>query len=305
MLGRFQRSRRKVIGAKPYRAILGDGVGGNGGNVYAGDGYYWVRPYAAANENNFANPGTAYRVQAGSALIVPRAGFVVWVGPGMNQRLTILGYDHDDLILKGIDPTSTQPNDPYRQWIRLKDIQNFRALPIATGTSPSLLVSVRQLFYYTVTGDIVRWNGTNADTQIDLTDYVPAEGFQCYVVLWLRAYNPNGLSDIQVTTSDHISSTDYNLSFTELQQCADASDADTIPIQAFRLADAQTTLKIDDTVDVDLRQFINMPQVYGFPNTARRAYRVHEDFSVIAPSAVIIETGGIVEIQNNALLMVL
>jgi len=304
-LGRLQRSRRKVIGVKPYRAILGDGVGVNGGNVYAGEGYYWVRPYAAANVNNFSTPGTPYRVRVGSALVMPRAGFVVWIGPGLDNRLTVIGYDHDDMILKGIDPAGLQPNDPYRQWIRLKDIQNFRALPIATGTSPSLLVSVRQLFYYTDTGDLVRWNGTNADTHIDLAPYVPASGFQCYVVLWLRTYNPNGLSTIQVTYSDHISSADGTLSFTELQQCADASDADTIPIGAFRLANAQTTLKIDDTVDVDLRQFINMPQVWGFPNTIDRAYRLHEYFSALIPSALIIESGGVLQIQTSALLEVL
>lgn len=302
MLGRFQRARRNITSRlTPYRAVLGD----ENDNVYAGDGMYWVRPYNGPNANDFATPGAASRVRSGSALVVPRAGFVVWVGWGFDKRLTVLGYDHDDLVRKGINPSSTQPNDPYRQWIRLKDIQNFRALPVATANTPSLKVQVRQLFYYTETGDLVRWNGTNESTHIDLSAYVPANGLQRYVVLWLRTYNPNGESTIQITYSDTISSTDAALSFDQLQECANAADADTIPIQAFRLANAQTTLKIDDTIDVDLRQFINMPQVYGFPNTVTRAYRVHEGFSVVAPSAITIEDGGVVQVQDNALLLIL
>jgi hypothetical protein len=302
VLGRFQRSRR-IVQARltPYRALLGDG----NGTVKAGDGMYWVRPYNAANAQNNATPGAPYRVRAGSALIVPREGRLVWIYYGPDKHLTVMAYDHDDLIQAGIDPLTVQPNDPYRQWIRFKNIQNFRALPINTGNTPGMLAQVRQLFYYTVTGDLVRWNGTNADTHIDLTNYVPAEGFQCYVVLWLRTYNPNGLPDIQVTYSDHIDSIDGALSFTELQQCADAADADTIPIQAFRLADAQTTLTLDDSTDLDLRQFMNMPQVYGFPNTIARAYRIHEDFSVVAPSAIVVEEGGVITIQDNALLYLL
>jgi hypothetical protein len=303
-LGQFQRQRR-IVQARltPYQAVLGD----SSDNPYVGrgTGLYWVRPYDAASETRVALNGAPYRVRAGSALIVPRGGRVVWIGPGPDGRPTVIGYDHDDLVAAGIDPTSVQPNDPYRQWIRLKDVQNFRALPVATGNTPSLKVQVRQLFYYTATGDLVRWNGTNEATHIDLAAYVPEDGLQRYVVLWLRTYNPNGLASIQVTASSTISSVDDTLSFDELQECADAADADTTPIQAFRLANAQTTLKLDDTIDVDLRQFINMPQVYGFPNTVRHAYRIHEDFSVIVPSAITIEADGLVQIQDNALLQIL
>ncbi len=302
MLGKFQRSRRKVLNAKtPFKAVLGDA----NNQPLAGNGQYWVRPYDAANENNIATPGIPYRVRAGSAVIVPRGGRVVWIGYGYDRKLTVLGYDHDDLIAAGINPTAIQPNSEYRQWLRLKDIQNFRALPIGTGTSPSLKVQVRQLVYYTNDGDLVLWNGTNASTHIDLTAYVPPDGYQRYVIVWLRAYNPNGLSDIQVTYSTPISSINSVLSFTDLQECANQADADAIPDQAYRLANGQTSLSIDDTIDLDLIQFVNMPQIWGFPNTVSRAFRVHEDFSVVAPSAVNVESGGLVQIQDNAQLMIL
>lgn len=301
MFAQFQRTRR-IIKARlvPYRVVLGD----ESDNVYAGDGMYWVRPYANADESDGSTLGAPFRVRAGSNIIVPRAGFAVWIGHGPDRRLTVQAYDHDDLIEKGINPTAIQPNDPYRQWIRLKDVQNFRALPIGTTNSPSMLVQVRQLFYYTATGDLVRWNGTNADTHIDLAAYVPADGLQRYVVLWLRTYNPNGLSSIQVTVSTPIDSIDDVLGFDALQECADAADADTTPIQAFRLANAQTALVLDDTVDVDLRQVFNMPQVYGFPNTVRRSYRVHEDFSVMMPYVVDIVDDGLVQIQDGGLLVI-
>lgn len=300
-LTKIQQARR-IVRARivPFRAVLGDA----NNNPYGDDGFYWVRRLDRADANNLATTGAAFQVRAGSGLIVPRGGRVVWIKQGNDGHLTIDGFDHADLLAAGIDARSAQPNDPYRQWIRFKDLQNFRALPLATGSAPSLKVQVRQLFYYTETGALVRFNGTNASTHPDVTDYVPVDGLQRYVVLWLRTYDPQGLGDIQVTYSSTISSIEADLSFTELQECADQADADTIPIQAFRLANAQTTLKIDDTLDTDLRQFINMPQVFGFPNTVTRAYRVHEYWSVIAPSAIEVQTGGVIIVEDNAVLVI-
>jgi hypothetical protein len=304
MLGQLQRARRRVIGRiRDYKATLGDA----NNQVYADPGFYWVRPLAQSDANGNSTPGIPYQVRSGSALVVPRGGRQVWVGIGLDGHLTCKGFVHEDLVSTdvGIDPRSLQPNDPYRAWIRLKQIQNFRALPLATGNTTSLKVQVRQLFYYTETGDLVRYNGTNDTTHIDLSSYVPAAGLQRYVVLWLRVYNPNGLDDIQVTASSTISSLDAVLSFDELQECANASDADTIPIQAFRLHDAGTTLVMDDTIDIDLRQFINMPQVYGFPNVVNRHYRIHEDHSVIMPEVVTISAVGGIQIQSGGVLVIL
>lgn len=304
-LAAFQRARRRVVNRiVPYKCILGDATG----QVYAAEpGYYWVRRFDRADSNGNVIPGTPFRVRSGTALVVPRGGRQVWVGTGLDGHLTVLGFVHEDLTAPGvgIDPRSTQPNDPYRAWIRFKQIQNFRALPLATGNTGSMKVQVRQLFYYTEEGDVVRYNGTNASSHIDLSAYVPADGLQRYVVLWLRTYNPNALSDIQVTVSSTISSLDAVLSFDELQECADAADADTIPIQAFRLHDAQTSLTIDDTIDVDLRQFMNMPQVYGFPNVVPRSYRIHENHSVVMPEVVTISAGGGIQIQDGGVLVIL
>lgn len=305
VFSKLQRARRKVLNRIiPFKCMLGDATN----NPYAPEeGYYWVRRYDRADANGNTTPGTPFRVRSGSAIIVPRGGRQVWVGTGLDGHLTVLGFVHEDLVSANvkIDPRLVQPNDPYRNWIRLKDIQNFRALPIGTGNTPSMKVQVRQLFYYTETGDLVRWNGTNADTHIDLTDVVPAAGLQRYAVLWLRTYNPNNLDDVQVTVSTPIDSVDLDLSFDDLQECADNADADAIPIQAFRLADAQTALKLDDTVDVDLRQFINMPQVYGFPNDVARQYRIHENHSVVMPEVVTLSTGGGIQIQAGGVLVIL
>src|SRR5688572_12585101 len=283
VLAEIQRARRKVqTRITPFKAILGNETG----QVYTPEqGYYWVRRFDRADVNGNSTPGTPFRVRSGAALVIPRGGRQVWVGTGLDGHLTVLGFVHEDLVAPdvNIDPRSAQPNDPYRQWLRLKQIQNFRALPLATGNTDSMKVQVRQIFYYTETGDLVRYNGTNASTHIDLTDYVPADGLQRYVVLWLRTYNPNALDDIQVTVSTPIDSIDAALSFADLQECADQSDADAIPIQAFRLANAQTSLTLNDTTDEDLRQFFNMPQVYGFPNVIPRQYRIHENHSVLMP----------------------
>jgi hypothetical protein len=303
MLGQLQRARRRVLTRiRDYKAILGDATN----QVYADPGYYWVRPFSSADDNSNSTPGVPYQVRSGTALVVPRGGRQVWVGIGLDGHLTVKGFVHEDLVSTdvSIDPRSLQPNDPYRAWIRLKQIQNFRALPLATGSTASMKVQVRQLFYYTETGDLVRYNGTNDVTHIDLSSYIPAVGLQRYVVLWLRTYNPNGLDTIQVTSSSTISSLNDVLSFDELQECADNADADTVPIQAFRLHDAQTTLTMDDTIDVDLRQFINMPQVYGFPNNVSRQYRVHENHSVIMPDVVTITSGGGIQIQSGGVLVI-
>lgn len=295
----IQRIRRKVLRRiVPFRCKLGDS---DYGNVYGDDGHYWVRRLDRADSNNIATLGVPFQVRAGSANIVPRAGRVVWVGQGFDGYLTVLGFDHDDLRRVGINPTSVQPNDPYREWIRLKQIQNFRALPIGTAASPSMKVQVRQLDYWTPDGQLVHFNGTNASTHIDLTAYSPALSFQRYVVLWIDIWT----GDIFVTASTPIDSLNTALTFTDLQECANQAGADAEPIGAFRLKDAQTALKLNDTVDVDLRQFLNVPQAYGFPNTISRLYRIHDNRSVIMPSEVSVQAEGAVEIGDNAALVIL
>lgn len=267
MLYKFQKARRAYqVKTVPFRAVLGNETN----NPYAEFGMYWVRRKANADPNDLATTGAPFRVRAGSAIIVPRGGRVVWVERGKDTHLTVTGYDHDDLVAAGIDPRGAQPNDPYREWIRFKQIQNFRALPLATTDGDSMKVQVRQLAYYDGDGNLVLYHGTNAAIHIDLTDYTPADGLQRYVVLWLRTYNPFGLEPIQVTVSTPIDSIDEDLSFEDMQECADQADYDAIPIQSFRLANGQTTLKLVDTVDFDLRQFINMPHVFGFPNPVAR-----------------------------------
>lgn len=267
MLYKFQKARRAYqVKTVPFRAVLGDASN----NPYAEFGMYWVRRKANADPNDLATTGAPFRVRAGSAIIVPRGGRVVWVERGKDTHLTVTGYDHDDLVAAGIDPRGAQPNDPYREWIRFKQIQNFRALPLATTDGDSMKVQVRQLAYYDGDGNLVLYHGTNAAIHIDLTDYTPGANFQRYVVLWLRTYNPFGLEPIQVTVSTPIDSIDEDLAFEDMQECADQADYDAIPIQSFRLANGQTTLKLVDTVDFDLRQFINMPHVFGFPNPVAR-----------------------------------
>lgn len=305
VLAEIQRARRRVLTrVVPFKCILGNETG----NLFpAEQGYYWVRRFDRADANGNVTPGTPFRVRSGTALLVPRSGRQVWVGTGLDGHLTCLGFVHEDLVAPdvNIDPRTAQPNDPYRQWLRLKQIQNFRALPLATGNTASMKVQVRQIFYYTETGDLVRYNGTNESTHVDLTDYVPADGLQRYVVLWLRTYNPNGLDDIQVTASTPIDSIDGLLTFDDLQECAVQSDADAIPIQSFRLANAQTTLTLNDTTDEDLRQFFNVRQVFGFPNVIGRQYRIHEDFSVMMPEVVTIASGGGLQIQAGGVLVIL
>jgi hypothetical protein len=286
----LQRARRQVRARiVPFKAILGDA----NNNPYGDSGFYWVRRLDRADVNGQATTAAPFQVRAGSAIIVPRGGRVVWVGQGLDGHLTVLGFDHEDLQSVGIDARSAQPNDPYRQWLRFKDLQNFRALPVATGNVPSLKVQVRQLFYYTEDGQLTRYNGTNDSTHVDLTSDVPADELQRYVILWLRTYDPDALGDIQVTASTPIDSINDVLEFDDLQECQLAADPDTIPIQAFRLADAQTTLKLSDTVDTDLRQLVNMPHIWGFYRDILRKQRIRDNRQVVASGAVSVTTGSL------------
>lgn len=298
MLFDLQQARRKVRARiVPFKAVMGD----ENGNPYGDNGFYWVRRLDKADANGQATTGAPFQVRAGNTLIVPRGGRVVWVGQGLDGHLTVQGFDHDDLTDAGIDARAAQPNDPYRQWIRFKDLQNFRALPLATGGEPSMKVQVRQLFYYTEDGQMTRYDGTSASTHVDLTSYVPAADLQRYVVLWLRTYDPLSSGDIQVTQSTAISSITTALSFTDLQECAASADPDTIPIQAFRLANAQTTLKLDDTVDTDLRQLVNMPHIWGFPSVITRKERIRANRQQVTANTVSITTGSLQFIENGCL----
>jgi hypothetical protein len=277
-LSELQQARRRVQKRmQPRRAILGRGD--SAGTLYAGDGMLWARYLAAADSNNIAQPGVPFRVRAGDTNYLPRVGRVVWVGPDYDGTLKIIGADHDDLRAAGIDAAVLNPNDPYRQFIRFKDLQNFRALPVGSAAEGSLKVQLRSLLHWRNDYQFAQFAGTSSATHADLTAYVPGADEQRYVVIWYRTIRDSDQSAIQITASTPKSSIDAALTWADIQECAVAADADSVPVQCFRLANEQSELKLSSVTDEDLRQFINMPPVFGFPKTITRLTRVVTDHS--------------------------
>lgn len=230
-------------------------------NVPGNSSKCMVRFPAGADENGVQQyyPPIAVRHGIG-ANFVKKGGRRVWVGMGYDGQPEIKQGDWQDLVQVGITPAKTNalstegkvanPANPFAPLL---------SEPVNTSNTPGMLVTVYPLWYDT--GSAIKYySGTGLTAaKVDLTSFVPAAGEWCYVVLWLDT-DMNALETPTASTPAVLTSTFGNADMiTALEECYAAKpNTNCIPIKAFYLADAQTTLR-QSTRHHDLRQMVNMP----------------------------------------------
>ena len=102
---------------------------------------------------------------------------------------------------------------------------------------------------------------TSAASKPDLASYIPAADYQRLICIFFDTYQQEpfvaGSTAQALTTA--IDSTDYTECFAQLVH------NEYIPLLSLVLSNNQSAIVIDN-VKEDLRQFVNAPRVYGFPN---------------------------------------
>jgi hypothetical protein len=255
---KLQRIRRRI---QRRRYNKGAVIGDESGNTHAGLGKIWVRFRAGIDGTGNVTYGPAVKVNRGDANYWDKANAPVRVIYDENDELTVKGVDNREARGANLDTGMLNYGSKVSRWFLLKYAITAACRPVGTTADPSTLVSVRGMVYVDNYGDIhdLPETARQAD-KIDLAAYIPVAGYHRIVCVFARTiantYQVVG-STAQLETSD--------LDLTDFQECFDQQDAETIPLAAYKLANAQSSIDIRHLAE-DLRQFVNMPQVLGFPN---------------------------------------
>lgn len=242
--------RRRLRRQQTIFALLGDGLG----NIRAATGKVWVRFQSGmdANGNVTYTPPTI--VNAGGNGFFEYQGAGVRVGFDENDQLSITGADAQNAREAGLDTRLLNPGSPFNKWSYIRNIANFKSM----APSGSTLVSVRSLLYDDGYGNLNQFLGTpRLADKIDLASFIPSAGNHRIVVLFLRTTD----NTVQ-TYGSTIQAISSALGLSDYQECYAQRDAESIPIQAWKLENNQSSISMLDAKE-DLRNIFNVPQVLG------------------------------------------
>jgi hypothetical protein len=262
-----------------FFALLGNGQGTIG--IPNTVGKVWVRFQSGADSDGNVTYTPPKDVNAGTNNYFEYDGSPIRVGFDDNGELEVKRSDSKKARDAGLDTRVLNTGNPINKWQYIRNIANFKSL--APGSST--VVSVRSLLYDDNYGDLSLFDGTRrlAD-KIDLASFIPSAGNHRVVCLFLRTTD-NTIQSYGSTTQ----SIATDLDLTDYQECFAQRDAESIPIQAYILQNAQSSISMLDSAE-DLRQIFNMPQALGFPNPVDknliirdgRTVRVCDDLTVSA-----------------------
>jgi hypothetical protein len=259
-----EKSRRQVLRLKPREAVLGNGSG----NIYAGDGMYWARWPGSADENGNATYSPPFRVFGGGKNFITQDSRRVYVVQNHKGQLEIDGAVYEDLLAAGIKPSAMNPNEPRRQFGRLDDIQNFKAIPV---TTTGMKVRIGELFYVDrngiprfFPGSVAVATASNPAVHVDLTSSRPGtDDFECFALIsfnqddWAAGNNP-----LEVSVSTAQTSLPPTLGITDIQEAFAGMSDFAMPIKAFHLVNGMSSLR-GSRFDLDVRDWLNVPTSSG------------------------------------------
>jgi hypothetical protein len=262
---RIRRVRQQVLREKTARVgILGDDTGST---VYAGKSRYYVRFPAGTDSNGDTIYTTALPIRyAASSGILEKVGVKVLVQIDYDGHESIMRMAADWFVDNDIDSRIANASSAYRVtgWVLLRNVVRMvtRAVGSAAGTASTLLTIRENPHFVDDALDWWSYTGTvNEADKVDLAAYIPAADTHCIAIVWFDTYQQDYLvtaSTAQALTSG-FDSTDYDECYAQLLH------NEYMPLVAYELSDAQTSVT-DDNLLNDLRQFMNAPKVYGFPN---------------------------------------
>jgi hypothetical protein len=230
MTNRIIRHARRKLGFEYQYGILSE----VGGNVRTPDnaGYY-VRPQLSTGQ--YAPP--VRLALAENAVLKPYAGMSVKLTVDSTGQLVIAGPNLAAIVSQGINPISLNPGDR-ASWglIRAEEIGTLYCLP-----HPFTSWAVRVYPGYAQFGDtLVAFAG---DDLLRLDNYKPASGNHRYVGVFLTS---SGALEVGASTSQ-LTSTSLDLS--DLQECIDASTANSLFLRAYKVAESDTSLIQTTSID--------------------------------------------------------
>lgn len=283
----YQPIRQRVI-RKTARleAVLGNG----NGSVYVSKkkSRFWVRVAMSTDSNGNMTYGQPLPMRyAPGWPIIEKEGVEVLLFYDYDGELSIERMKTDYFDRADIDSRSFNSASPQDQWLYLRYVVRFLTRPVgASATEDSTLITIREnpFFVDDVLGFYNYAGTTSAASKPDLASYIPAADYQRLICIFFDTYQQEpfvvGSTAQALTTA--IDSTDYTECFAQLEH------NEYIPLLSLVLSNNQSTITIDN-VKEDLRQFVNAPRVYGFPNpiTSGQAILIRGTHTEITANVVV------------------
>lgn len=269
------------------RAYLGNGSGvievqSNGNNTD-----HYGKVYIRFPENTNSE-GQTVLGQAVEAYVNPNANFthksnlpVLVRTIGANSGYMVEQADAIAANKAGYNTHVLNPMHPANTQLWLRQARDGRAFATATDDTDSLTVSVEPFVFHF---DGTLYNGGKANN-IDLTTYMPGTLVERLIVIGERA-NDRTIQIVQGDTRA-ITSTKYSLS--DIVPLVGQFDDYVMPLQAVKLANNAATV-LERDLHQDLRQFMNVPQPRGFPQTITRNIHILSDYQEFF-SSLSVDTG--------------
>jgi hypothetical protein len=266
-------------------AFLGDSsLAGARIDVPGRPGYVYARWPDERDVNGFALYSQPFMVRSSSVAYPNIPGAAVYVAVKYNNELEIVSANYAGLDRLGVNTAVLNPLNQQSKWVYPWQLTMGLASAVATAVTGSTLVMVKSFRHYV--GDVFNTFETplQAD-KIDLSSYIPGLDEHCYAAVWIDTY-----TNLPVVTTSTPQDINTPLDDTDLQElivtAAQSRPADGIPLKAFYLSDAQGKIS-QNALDVDLRQILNNPVPWGFPNVLTTLERVWPDRTlVVGPYAV-------------------
>lgn len=261
-------------------AVLGDG----NGRVEVQDriGFVYARFPDGKDTNGNALYSAPFMVRSSGAAYQNFQGAQIYVAIGYDGVLEIKSAHYAGLDSAGIDTRTLNPLHQQSKWVYPWQLTIGLVKAVATSATDSTLLMVKSFRHYVNNTFAVASTPLEAD-KIDVAAYIPATDMHCYVGIWLDTY----LNEFVVTTST-AQSLFTPLDATDIQELVNDRPPDAIPLAAKYLANDSDTVT-QSVLDVDLRQFLDTPPVWGFPSVIRYQERIQPERTVTT-SGILINT---------------
>lgn len=269
-------------------AVLGDASG----RVEVPDkvGYVYVR---FPSGTGYSEPTLA---RSGDAAYPNYAGAGVYVAYRYNNELEVVGAHSASLDQAGIDTRVLNPLNQQSKFVYPWQWTVGLANAVATSITDSNLIMVKS-FRHFVGNRFQKFETPDAASKPDLTSYIPDVDEHRFAAVWVDPYT----NDYEITTST-IQPLDEPLDETDIQELAANRPPDGIPLKAFALANGQIKV-VQNADDSDLRQHLDMPHLWGFPNILTTRERVWPDRTLVTGPYTISGVGAL-SLESGAQVLV-
>lgn len=232
---------RQVLNLDHKRGILGNSSGEVRNTANTG---YYVR---VEKSPGIYYPATVFPLRPG-AIVDPAVGIPVWVGyDPFIKRDAIVGMDYTALASKGISPLHGNPNDPAAanltssntlSWLYCRP-HTDNTKPFYAQVYPANLVSRDEVV-------------TFAGTEIDLSSFLPDNGYHRYVIVFLQSdfATLEAFGSTQKLTTSALDDSDLTEAFIQ-------HTTDSIVIRAFAITGTDTKLNGRFVDSPYLRQLVS------------------------------------------------